>query len=619
MLSSGCLISCVKDIDPVQTGNEAAQKGEMVHFSVGNTSSTETVTKAVTYYMPDKYRFVCRMYYKSASGSDLYDVAGGTDVTSWLKVDGPVGNALYWRGSFPTLDPANSSLFDSAGNDYEAKCFYWQNRKEHAFLAWTDLNHATELAYSPIKGSQSLKFNPYDVDYKLHTGQEAEQWNISGYQVYGAPVEFSSWSSLKNYIESGSNYEARIKNRIPDGIDPADYSTAQYYYAYGWSCKYSLLKAERTAVDDAHHTYGWVQYNMYYDKLPYTGVTDGLSVLKDSEGVPTFLYDSSEKEFRAEIDIRYLKTDEEGNRLDPEQIYTPSETAYVEGTMLPPALNEVHDGDLIKDGDTYVAVVDYAYFETDNYGNTRYDETNPRYTFYYKELLSLKKQEIIKTLPANVFDLTRGDKTSIKDQPDICQALTVQAPLGATQSSNRVNLYFKHQFSQVQVNIRASSDLSVEVDPENIRKVELLGVSEKGYVFTEIDENGEVQPTTYEPVLASSYTVDQLKENQFGTSFEMFDMGSDNYATGYLKSFNALAFGQLQAIRVSWEEKYTGVLHVATYRVPEDNLRNLKSANKYIWNIEIRRGTLAIIRTEIADWTVLNSGLEYDTDGTIIN
>lgn len=619
MLVSCGLVSCNKDIDPVQVGNEGVEKGEMVYFSVGNTSSTETVTKAMTYYMPDSYRFVCRMYYKSATGSDLYDVTGGTDVTSWLKVDGPVGNALYWRGTFPELDPTDSGLFDSAGNDYEAKCFYWQNRKEHAFLAWTDLNHATELTYSPIRGSQSLKFKPYDLDYQLHTGQEAEQWNISGYQVYGAPAEFSSWSSLRKYIEAGSNYENNIKNRVPDGIDPADFASAQYYYAYGWSCKYSLLKAERTIVDDAHQTYGWVQYNMYYDKLPYTGSIDGLERLYDSEGIPSFLYDRSVNAYRAEIGIRYLKTDSEGKALEPEQIYTPSETAFVERTMLPPALDQVEDGDFIIDGDTCVAVVDFTYYETDNYGNTRYDETNPRYTFYYKELLSLKKQEIIKTLPANVFDLTRGDKTSIKDQPDICQALTIQAPLGATQSSNRVNLYFKHQFSQVQVNIKASSDLSVEVDPENIRKVELLGVSEKGYVFTEIDENGEVQPTTYEPVLASSYTVDQLKENQFGTSFEMFDMGEENRATGYLKSFNALAFGQLQAIRVSWEEKETGVMHVATYRVPEDNLRNLKSANKYIWNIEIRRGTLAIIRTEIADWTVLNSALEYNTDGTIVN
>ena len=49
----------------------------------------------------------------------------------------------------------------------------------------------------------------------------------------------------------------------------------------------------------------------------------------------------------------------------------------------------------------------------------------------------------------------------------------------------------------------------------------------------------------------------------------------------------------------------------------DDRLRNLKSGCKYVWNIELRRGTLAIIRTEIVDWIVPDGELEYNTSGTI--
>ena len=49
----------------------------------------------------------------------------------------------------------------------------------------------------------------------------------------------------------------------------------------------------------------------------------------------------------------------------------------------------------------------------------------------------------------------------------------------------------------------------------------------------------------------------------------------------------------------------------------DDQLRNLHSGYKYIWNIELRRGTLAIVRTEIVDWIVPEGDLEYKTDGTI--
>ena len=93
------------------------------------------------------------------------------------------------------------------------------------------------------------------------------------------------------------------------------------------------------------------------------------------------------------------------------------------------------------------------------------------------------------------------------------------------------------------------------------------------------------------------------------------------YPAGYIKSYNALTFGQLQAIRITWNEEKdgSGVTHVSTYVVSNEDLKNLKSGYKYIWNIELRRGTLAIIRTEIVDWIVPASDLEYESDGTIVN
>ena len=535
--------------------------------------------------MPDGYRFVCRMYYKASAVSNEFDVTGGTDITTWLKVKGTVGNSLYWRNSFLTLDEGNRDLFDSDGNDAEATCLYWQNRKEHAFLAWTDLNRATTIGYSPDRFSGSLKFVPADVEYQKYIGQ-GEQWVDHGFEVYGSEhLEFGSWEELRTFIETGDNYETNIKDQIPEGISPSDFEGKQYYYAYGWSCKYSEVKAQETTVDALHRKYGWIQYQMYYDKLSYNGATsgDGIEVRNDKNGQPAYLYNTATNKYLAAIEV-------------------------------------------LENGDK-------KYYLTDDYGNVRYDEQTPRYTFYFQRLQEKKTQDLIQILPANAYDLTRrpvnGNYTinSIGEQPDICQALTKQAPLGATQAANRVTLYFKHQFSQVQVNIKSSADLSVVINRNHIKKVELLGVSDTAYVFTELNNAGDVEPTTYKSVDISRYDDAHLQKNPYGTSFEMFDMvdasageeGNYGYPVGALKAYNALTFGQLQAIRITWNEKEdgTGIVHESTYHVADEQLKNLKSGYKYIWNIELRRGTLAIVRTEIVDWIVPANDLEYNTDGTI--
>ena len=586
--------SCSDDLTSTGPTPDGSYQGEMVQFAAGTTENASgkrageglVTTPGKTYYMPDSYRFVCRMYYKAATGEGAkYDVTGGSDVTVWMKVKGDVGNALYWRNNFVALDESNQDLFDVFGNDAEATCLYWQNRKEHAFLAWTDLNKARTIGYTPDKGSGALKFVPADTLYAKRTGRREEQWVNAGYELYtvGTPhPELASWEEVRTYIQTDDNYDAYVRSQMPDGLTEADFTDAKYYYAYGWSCKYTEAKATTENVDDIHRKRGWIQYQMFYDKVPYTGPTPGddidIEVKYDSKHKPAFLYNKNTNKYLAEIDY---------NADDPNN------------TEL------------------------WTYFVTDEYGNVKYDESTPRYTFYYKELQEKKEQEVVTNLPANVFDLTDKGKTSMAEQPDICQALTRQAPLGATQSANRVNLYFKHQFSQVQVNLKSSEDLSVVIDKDNIQKVELLGVSEKGYVFTELNEDGEVEPTTYESVDISKYNDAHLTQNQYGTSFSMFDMGQGNpdyeYPVGYLKAYNAITFGQLQAIRITWNEAKdgTGIEHKATYLIADDKLRNLKSGYKYIWNIELRRGTLAIVRTEIVDWIVPSDELEYTTDGTI--
>lgn len=665
------LWSCQRVVlpDNNQGQNDGKGIGQMVLFTVGttNTSITTkaegdgdggdaggdeggsgsgensgiTTTPGKTYYMPNNGRFVCRMYYKANAGGGLevpYDLSDNTKTITWLKVSGNVGNSLYWNKEYnPVEHPEviGEGGVDSYGNDYSATAFYWQNRKKHAFLAWTDLNKLTTIKYSPIKNSGGLKFEPADETYQKHTGEKRTQWINGGYEVY-PDHEFKTFAQLRTFMEAGANYENEIKGKVPA---EADFDGQYYYYEYGWSCKFRYEKDYHyTPVDEKHRMSGWKEYQMFYDKLPYTGETpaqnEDIIYRRNSKYVPTHLYHSKELRYLAQIDIKFYKLDSEGNPTTT--VYIPEATDInIDEDNKILDLSTVKDGDKIKkaDGDQPIAQCKFVYNLTDNYGNEKYDETNPRYTFYFRDLEEEKDQEVIEEYKANVFDLTRkpkGDGTyeinSISGQPDIIQALTEQEPLGATQESNRVNLYFKHQFSQVQVNLKTSADLSVVIDKDDIRKVELLGVSEKGYVFTELNEQGKVEPATYEHVDISKYSDEHLKKNQYGTAFEMFDMktseeASENYGypVGYIKAYNAITFGQLQAIRVTWVEHGTGIEHESTYQVGNEELKNLKSGNKYVWNIELRRGTLAIVRTEIVDWIVPADELEYGTNGTISN
>ena len=201
----------------------------------------------------------------------------------------------------------------------------------------------------------------------------------------------------------------------------------------------------------------------------------------------------------------------------------------------------------------------------------------------------------------NVYDLTTG--SSIAGQPDPILALTVTNPAGApvdaeTIEANRVTLNFKHQFSLIQVNVKAA-DTSVSLAAGQIEKVELLGVTTEGYVYTKLNVDGTLNPAGFKATASNN-------------AFEMFDMGETT--SPILKSCNAIAFGHLYAIRVSWYEgtaEEPVVTHTPTLVVNE----NLVSGKRYVYNLSLSRSGLSVINASVANWEQ-KAELVYDVNGT---
>lgn len=212
------------------------------------------------------------------------------------------------------------------------------------------------------------------------------------------------------------------------------------------------------------------------------------------------------------------------------------------------------------------------------------------------------------------YDLTNGNKSSMSQQPDPIQAVVTMKPEGATPEANRVKLFFKHQFSQVQVNLKSSQDESAIVDESLIEKVELLGVAERGYVAYCINYDGTIPTTTSAPInIDDSKYAGTKKDNPYGSCFEMFKRTA--VPTGYLKSFECIAFGTLQGIRITWKESNdeNAVKHVTTYKGVTN--KTLESGMKYIYNMELRRSVIAKVTAEVTAWNLDNT--EYNADGTI--
>ena len=227
------------------------------------------------------------------------------------------------------------------------------------------------------------------------------------------------------------------------------------------------------------------------------------------------------------------------------------------------------------------------------------------------------------TSPTPIADLSKSEKQTgdpaYYNQPDPAIANTVMLPAGATQEANRVDLIFRHCFSQIQVNLKKAADVVInDLNAADITKVELLGVSQEGYIYFDADPTtGKPHPASYKSVSPSDDTDEQLASNPYGTAMSMFDMGSDNYAIGYVKSYRAIAFGQLGAIRITWKED-SGVEHIVTHKVvnlDSNDFINLRSGVRYIHNLELRRGTLAVIKTEILPWEIDET--QWKGNGTV--
>ena len=609
------------------SGEEGNDTGEMVLFAAGRTNNQETTRSATradgsggtntytetpgeTYYMDHASRFVCRMYYVADNTSETrFDLSENTKTISWFVVDGSAGNSLYWNRDYEdvVLSPADKSdvsKYDSFGNDAKATFFYWQNRKNHAFLAWTDLNKAKNENFKYGTKQGDLKLEPADEEYEERTNQKLVQSVLSGFKIAG-------------------------ENQLYDNIDDDFVTYVKDHYS---TIKELDAQKSGLAAVSASQAYNPNRINSYNKPVNCVRYSYFEGVRHDEVYVP-------EKEKIDDNLLSYYR--------GPVLLWIWGEGQEQEYAI---QSGDVEDSEPTADGDFWVRNAkgekvalkkktgedEYKYLATFASGKFHYDFTQePQYCVAINKFYEVKESEVINTFEVNKFDLTRGTKTSINDQPDPCQALTIMKPMGATQAANRVHLKFKHQFSQVQVNLKASSDNSVTMTADQIQKVELLGVSEEGYVFNELSmktENNKevfyVHPAAYKDVDVSKIDESILATNQHGTSLELFDMGEENYAAGYLKSFNAITFGLLKAIRITWIEKDTGqdIPHVATFKVTDTNLSTLRSGRKYIWNIELRRGTLAVITTTIDDWIVPTDkaangvdNLNYGTDGTISN
>ena len=238
--------------------------------------------------------------------------------------------------------------------------------------------------------------------------------------------------------------------------------------------------------------------------------------------------------------------------------------------------------------------------------------------------LNFKNSEEIEGKPM-VFDLRRKDgMNSISDQQDIIMAHTEMSPAKATPEGNRVKLLFGHCFAKVQVNLKPLADggLGNDLIYKRIDKVELLGVADYAYLYnidvTLSPYNINNVKTEAKKVVANDYLNVNISDNPYYTCIETFKAPENAVTPGYVSTHEVITFGQVVAIRVTWHETdsegNTTVTHVVTKKVEKDEERLLPSGQLHIYNLEMRRGTLAIINAEILPWT---DGYTYTTDGTI--
>lgn len=599
------VVSCTDDLAIDQSGTENPLNqdkgiGELVLFSSGNTGNSST--RAVIPYMEQEGRFVCKMYYHAkATDTDAspFDTVS-TPITSWLRVNNNEGNSVYWKNDFDMSGvDTNHQDYKDYGFDSRAQYFYWRNRLDHVFLAYTDFNKLKTNIYGKNQG-QLFMYPESDGAKKTKTGTRKTYKNVGYKQLVFGIVPIPN-----------PDYDADEKRNRDEAIAQWEQDKAAWEEEHpGESCP------EAYTVPETIDVFGVKEVNPDANYPVYSGSMFPLSTNADS-------YLDNSKETIVATRNKVL------SYVDASTILTQAEK-----TVLKDDLDRLGESEEVNTAEgTFRYDRWWLYFNPD--ADNAFDNdgaVNLAAPGVYLGCAYQKQEieDIIATAPANVFDLKRKPgMNSMADQPDPLIALTKMKPLGATQEANRVRLYFKHQFSQIQVNLTKGEN-TPDIKKENILSVELLGVTEKGYVFTNINPDGTQIPPTYDPVVKNKYTPEQLKENEHGTSFSMFVMDENAKPLSSLKSFNAIAFGQLQAIRITWKEDdyvedgttYEGVKHVASYAITVDDrghsLKNLQSGYRYVYDFELRRGTIAFIRAIIDGWRLVDE-LNHGTDGFIDN
>lgn len=430
------------------------------------------------------------------------------------------------------------------------------------------------------------------------------------------------------FMEEGGRFVCRMYYRAQVGdTDSSDYDVEKP--EDGGSRVTSWLKVNNTVG------------NSVYWNAEYTDVDPGLVNEYGEKAAQAFYWQNRLKHaFLAVADYSVLKTNKASVSLNMTDDYVKEVSTNDSSKHYYLKKYELNDGTIVTSYEdiVYTDGPHTEHGENDSLFGTEFMDTDGYYyvwswweskvidentTALYRALYRVTSEKVKIKYYAKTYDLTKGSRSSMAEQPDPIQALTIKKPDGATQEANRVNLYFKHQFSQIRVNLKKSSDENdIPVEAGDILSVELLGVSKKGYVYVELSADGTVHPTDAEPVNKNTCPeVTDWVANPYGTSFVMFDRTSSLTAAetdmGYIRSFEAIAFGSLEGIRIRWKETddMGGTVHTVTYQIPDQTLKALQSGTRYIYNMEIRRGTLALVRTVIEDWAVDQT--EYNASGTI--
>ena len=214
------------DLGPVcfATGADALSTKASNGLGVGATQTT---------YLPEGARFVCRKYYIGTSGAD----AGHTHYkTSWLVVNNTKGNSVYRQASFAT--PAEADK-DQHGFDKKAWIFYWQNRKEHVFLAITDLNKATNADYVGGTDKGTLKMDDAHPDATLEEGETTYKANSYNLDTNG----IDKWEQQPDIIQA-------CAKAIPQGSDP-ETNRVKLFFKHCFSCVHvNVKKSGDGSVED---------------------------------------------------------------------------------------------------------------------------------------------------------------------------------------------------------------------------------------------------------------------------------------------------------------------------------------------------------------------------------